>query len=122
MGKSNKPQPSLIRTINLEVGMPMVYEALTKLDFEIAQALRDRCPILKLIHGYGSSGVGGDIRIAVQKRLRELQDQGSIRTCIFGEDWSTSDAETWALLKLHPALKSDPHLGRRNAGITIVKL
>jgi hypothetical protein len=32
--------------------------------------------MLKLIHG--------DIRIAVQKRLRALDDQGAIRGCIFG--------------------------------------
>ncbi len=111
-----------LRTINLEVGMPPVHEALSELDRALAQARRDRCPVLKFIHGYGSSGAGGDIRIAVQKRLRELQEQGEIRACIFGEDWSTSDTETWTLLKSYPTLKSDPDLGKRNRGITIVVL
>lgn len=46
---------------------------------ELATAKQPQCTILKLIHGYGSSGVGGDIRIAVQKRLRALDDQGAIR-------------------------------------------
>ncbi len=42
--------------------------------------------MLKLIHGYGSTGVGGDIRIAVQKRLRELADNGQIRSLhLWGE-------------------------------------
>ncbi|MGC2196759.1 MAG: Smr/MutS family protein [Terriglobales bacterium] len=123
MGKPRKPsQPSPIPTINLEAGMPLVHEALARLERELALARQQRRPVIKLIHGYGSSGVGGDIRIAVQKRLRELQDQGSIRACIFGEDWSTSDAQAWALLNLQPALKADPHLGKRNAGITIVML
>jgi len=58
----------------------------------------------------------------VQKRLRELYDDGQIRACIFGENWATSDAQTWTLLKAQPALKSDPHLGKRNLGITIVAL
>lgn len=77
---------------------------------------------LKIIHGYGSTGAGGDIRVAVQKRLRELWDTGGIRGCIFGEDWATSDEATWRLLQSKPELKSDPHLGRKNAGITIILL
>jgi len=122
MGKFNKPQTSPIPTINLEAGKPSVHEALAQLDRELTLARQQRHPILKFIHGYGSTGAGGDIRIAVQKRLRELQDQGSIRACIFGEDWSTTDDHTWTLLKTHPALKSDPDLGKRNRGITIVLL
>lgn len=109
-----------IHTVNLEQGKPQVHHALAQLDRELALARQQRRPILKLIHGYGSTGIGGDIRIAVQKQLRALQDQGSIRACIFGEDWSTSDAMTWELLKTNPALKSDPDLGKRNQGITIV--
>lgn len=100
MGSSRKPSP--IRIVNLEEGMPLVHEALTRLDRELALARQQRCPLVKLIHGYGSSGVGGDIRIAVQKRLRELQERAAVRLCIFGEDWSSSDAQTWALLKSQP--------------------
>jgi hypothetical protein len=111
-----------IPVINLETGMPLVHQALAHLDRELAAAREHRHAILKLIHGYGSTGRGGDIRIAVQKRLRKLQDQGAIRQCIFGEDWSTSNAECWTLLKRHNALKSDPHLGKQNRGITIVVL
>jgi len=75
-----------------------------------------------VIHGYGSSGVGGDIRIAVQRRLQELAEQGQIRGCIFGEGWSKSNEEAWRLLQTHAELKSDADLGRRNLGITIVSL
>jgi hypothetical protein len=114
--------PSPIRTINLESGMPLVRDALSQLERELATAKQQRCSLVKLVHGYGSSGVGGDIRIAVQKRLRELQDQGAIRGCIFGENWTSSDAQTWDLLKQRPALKHDPDLGRGNRGITIVLL
>jgi hypothetical protein len=117
-----KPASPSIPTINLESGMPQVRAALSQLDRELATAKQQRCTMLKLIHGYGSSGAGGDIRIAVQKRLRELEDKGAIRGCIFGENWSTPNSQTWDLLKLHSALKHDPHLGRGNRGITIVLL
>jgi hypothetical protein len=123
MSKPRKAPPgSALRTINLEKGMPLVHEALTQLERELSLARQQRYSIVKLIHGYGSRGVGGDIRVAVQKRLRELEEQGSIRACIFGENWSSSDSQTWALVKLHPALKTDHDLGKRNLGITIVLL
>jgi len=118
MGTSRKPPA--IRTVNLEAGMPLVREALAQLNRELTLARQQRCPFVKFIHGYGSTGAGGDIRLAIQKRLRELQEQGAIRFCIFGEDWSASDAQTWSLLKSQPTLKADSDLGKRNLGITIV--
>ncbi len=75
-----------------------------------------------MVHGYGSTGVGGDIRIAVQKRLREMADGGEIQRCIFGEDWSKTNETTWNLLQDLPILKGDADLGRRNLGITVVVL
>jgi hypothetical protein len=77
---------------------------------------------LKIVHGYGSKGAGGEIRIAVQKRLRELVEAGEIRGCIFGENWATSDEESWRLLQRKPELKRDSDLGRGNKGITVVVL
>jgi len=77
---------------------------------------------MKIIHGYGSSGTGGDIRVAVQRRLRELAEAGQIRGCVFGENWSKSDEQAWSLLQSQPELKSDPDLGRRNLGLTVVLL
>jgi hypothetical protein len=102
--------------------MPSVQEALQRLDREIALARHGKAALLKIIHGYGSSGAGGDIRISVQRRLHELAEAGQIRGCIFGENWSKSDDATWQLLRAHSTLKSDLDLGRRNLGITIVLL
>ncbi|MFZ0318606.1 MAG: hypothetical protein WAL56_05720 [Candidatus Sulfotelmatobacter sp.] len=102
--------------------MPQVPEALQRLDRELALARQEKIKLLKLVHGYGSTGVGGDIRIAVQKRLMEMFQNGQIRACIFGENWSKSDETTWKLLQSHADLKSDSDLGRGNRGITIVIL
>ena len=99
---------------------PPVDEALRRLEREIAVAKTEKTPLLKVVHGYGSTGEGGDIRIAVQRRLREWVDTGRIRGCIFGEDWAKSDEATWKLIQERPELKDDPHLGRRNLGITVV--
>jgi hypothetical protein len=102
--------------------MPLVHEALQRLERELAAAYQSNRKLLKLIHGYGSTGTGGDIRIAVQKTLMERVQSGKIRACIFGENWSRSDEASWKILQSHPELKADSDLGRGNRGITIVVL
>jgi len=102
--------------------MPTVSEALQQLDRELARARQSGCGVLKLVHGYGSTGAGGEIRIAAQRRLADMASRGEIRACIFGEDWSKSDERAWALVNDRPELKRDTDLGRRNPGITIVVL
>ena len=102
--------------------MPTVSEALQHLERELARASQSGCGVVKLIHGYGSTGAGGDIRIAVQKRLTEMASRAEIRACIFGESWAKSDEQAWAVINARPELKQDHDLGRRNLGVTIVVL
>ena len=102
--------------------MPSIPEARARLTRELHAARVSGLTLLKIIHGYGSSGVGGDLRIALQATLRQMQQRGELRECIFGEDWRASDERTWALMKRFPELKNDRDLGRRNLGITIVEL
>jgi hypothetical protein len=116
------PEDHAIKSVNLKSDMPSVQDALQRLDREIAGARQGKISLLKVIHGYGSTGAGGDIRIAVQRRLHELAEAGQIRGCIFGEDWAKADDATWRLLQAQSELKSDPDLGRRNQGITVVLL
>lgn len=99
-----------------------MHEALSRLDRELDLARREGVALLKIIHGYGSTGAGGDIRIAVQKRLCDLAEANQIRGCIFGENWAKSDERTWRLLGENRELKRDRDLGRGNRGITIVLL
>jgi hypothetical protein len=113
---------SLIKSVNLKEGMPPVQEALFRLDHELATARAEGCALIKIIHGYGSTGAGGEIRVAVQKRLMQMQQSGQIRACIFGENWAKSDEQSWKLLGAYPQLKSDHDLGRKNLGITVVVL
>lgn len=111
-----------IPTVNLKSDRPTVQEALNRLEQELSSARQHGLAILKIIHGYGSTGAGGDIRIAVQLRLKELAETGLLRGCIFGEEWSTSSQQVWTLVRRCPELKSDPDLGKKNLGITIVLL
>ena len=111
-----------IKTVILKEGMPSVEQARARLRSEITSAQQSRLKFLKIVHGYGSSGVGGDLRIALQSTLRQMVTKKEIRDCIYGENWRTSDERTWELLKRLPELKSDSDLGKGNKGITVVLL
>ncbi|HKD80052.1 MAG TPA: hypothetical protein VKH81_10175 [Candidatus Angelobacter sp.] len=119
-GMSRKPAP--IKIINLEDGMPKVEAARLRMHHELHLARREGYAAVKLIHGYGSSGTGGALRVELQKELRCLADAGSIRAFIVGENWRISDEAAWPLLQRYPEWKQDVDLGKSNKGITIVLL
>lgn len=112
----------LIKIVNLEDGFPTVERARALLNGELSAARASGVKILKIIHGYGSSGVGGDLRIGLQATLRQMVDRREIHACIYGENWRKADENAWALLKQLPELKEDRDLGRANRGITLVVL
>jgi hypothetical protein len=112
----------VVKIVNLELNRPTVPTALSLLEDALRTARSERYVAVKLIHGYGSSGVGGDIRIAVQKTLAQKLTAKELRAFIPGEDWRISNEFSWDLLKRCPELKQDSDLGRANRGITIVVL
>ncbi len=114
--------PARIVIIDLEDGLPTRNEALLRLEFELRKARQARADAVKIIHGYGSSGVGGVLRFAVWNELRQCKDRGEIRAFCAGEDWRVSNEVAWEMLKLCPDLKRDVDFGRGNKGITIVLL
>ncbi len=115
-------KPALIKVINLEEGMPTVEQARLRMEHEVHAARQSGYRAVKLIHGYGSSGVGGVLRAELQKQLRLAVQHGTIRALIAGEDWRISDETTWAWLKRFPEWRQDSDLGRNNPGISIVVL
>ena len=112
----------LVKTVILKEGMPSVEQARARLRGELQAAQQGGVSVLKIVHGYGSSGVGGDLRIALQATLRQMVAAREIRECIYGENWRTSDERAWELLKRMPELKNDSDLGRGNRGITLIVL
>lgn len=117
---SRKPVP--IKIINLEHGMPQVEEARLRMQRELQIARQQGYAAVKLIHGYGSSGVGGSLRIELQKELQRMAGSGAVQSFIAGEQWRVSDEKTWELLKRFPEWKRDSDLGKNNKGISLVLL
>ncbi|HZU44862.1 MAG TPA: Smr/MutS family protein [Terriglobales bacterium] len=113
---------ALMKVVDLEEGMPRVNEALLRLDRELVVARQQGFALVKIIHGYGSTGVGGTLRIEIQKSLRQRVSNSQIRDFIPGEEWRVSNESAWALVKSRPELKQDADFGRGNLGISIIVL
>ena len=111
-----------LREVNLELGMPHASDAVRRLTFEVHHSKDLHCAVLKLIHGYGSSGKGGKIRIAARERLDFLQKKNEIRGYITGEKFSIFDATTLKAFQSCPELRKDRDLERSNNGVTFILL
>jgi hypothetical protein len=113
---------NMIRIVNLEKGMPTVEQARRKLIDEIETAKRAGARAIKVIHGYGSTGVGGKLQTAIRLSLVKHRNKGLIKACIFGEKWDIFDPETIKVLDVFDELRNDKDLQNCNEGITIVLL
>jgi hypothetical protein len=111
-----------VRTLNLEHNRPTVAEAERRLRAEIAPARAAGVRVLRVIHGYGSSGQGGALREGIRRWLRLERQAGKLRGFVAGEDWGPYDDAAQALLREVPELKGDRDWGRENYGITLVML
>jgi len=110
-----------ILTINLEAGHPLVAEALNRMTRGLRDARSEGARVVRLIHGYGSSGPGGAIRTAVRKQLPVLRRSGSIKTFVAGEDYLTSHVGG-QLRSRYRHLKRALFTDKGNQGITLVEL
>ena len=108
--------------VNIKQGMPSVETARERLIAAIESASQKGVRIVKIIHGYGSSGVGGKLRVALRKSLARRRAEGKVARIIYGESWSKSDDNTQQLLGEYPGLKGDRDLDKYNEGITIIEL
>ena len=111
-----------IRTINLETGLPSLDEARRFLLAQIDAARKDGVRLLKVIHGYGSTGSGGVLCAGIRKSLRLRVKERKALAIIPGERFSSDANEARALLARYPLLRRDRDFNRANPGVTIVEL
>lgn len=111
-----------IRTYNVEAGLPTLDEARRLVIAEIKRAKRERVRVLKVIHGYGSSGKGGALCFGLRRSFGLRKKEGAIKDFVAGEDFSIFNQTTLALVESVPELRGDPDLNATNEGITILWL
>ena len=119
--KKKKPSAT-IPVLNLEDGMPVVSEAVSRMRMGIQEMRVSRIKVVKLIHGYGSTGRGGKLRVGIREELAAMQRRNLIKGYIPGEHFGPTDAASRKLADQIPSVTRDPDDGRMNHGITIVVL
>ena len=102
--------------------MPFADQAIKRLTFEIHHSRAMGCTVLKIIHGYGSSGKGGKIRTESRKYLTRLKRQGEIRDFVKGEQFSIFEEATRQAFARCEELRRDHDLDRYNNGVTFILL
>lgn len=112
----------ICRIVNLEEGMPTVEIARSRLNNALQTAKMRGDKVVKVIHGYGSSGKGGAIKADVQKILAQKQRSGMIKAYVKGEDFSPFSEASRRITARFPDLTKDRDYSRGNDGITIVVL
>lgn len=110
----------LHKIVNLEYGRPTVEMALLRFNREIANARSEQIRVVTLIHGYGSSGKGGKIRIACRKVLARLVEQEKLKNYIPGETFHKRYGNGKALLRQYAQLEKICVSDFGNPGVTIV--
>jgi hypothetical protein len=113
---------NMIQTFNVEAGSPTLDEARRLVIAEIKQAKHMGAGVLKVIHGYGSSGTGGKLCVRLRKSFGLRKKERVIKDFIAGEDFTIFNDTVLALLEAVPELSGDPDLGATNVGVTIIWL
>ncbi|MDX9872862.1 MAG: hypothetical protein RBT41_10660 [Clostridia bacterium] len=104
---------------NLEYNHPTVETAVQKLKNALTTFKGQGYKAVIVIHGYGSSGVGGSIKTAVTKCLAESSMRGIVRASAGGEQWSARKKEIVSFCK---DLENHELRVANNPGVTIVIL
>ncbi len=113
---------SSLKEVNIKSDLPTARDAIKRITYNIKNGKELGITAIKIIHGYGSSGKGGKIRIEARKYLLDQKRKGIIRDFIAGEDFSIFNESTRAAFLLCPQLRHDSDLERHNNGITIIIL
>lgn len=108
--------------MNLEDGRPTVEQAIRKFDAALDRAAVTGIAVLRVIHGYGSSGAGGRIREELRRYLGGLKSAGRLRDVVPGEDHGKRTAAGRALLARCPDLERSLRTDAGNRGATFVAL
>jgi hypothetical protein len=111
-----------IRTYNVEADFPSLDEARRRVIAEIRKAKRERVRVLKIIHGYGSTGKGGTLCVGLRKSFALRKQEGAIKDFIPGESFSIFNNAVLQMLDAVPELRGDPDLSATNEGVTVLWL
>ena len=120
--KSTKTASKKLIVFNIEESFPICTTAKQLLYKNIFAAKRDNAKVLKIIHGYGSSGVGGELRYCLREYLTSLSARKVVKFWTAGEEFSSMFSSGKRILSTFPWVKSDSDYNRNNKGVTLIVL
>jgi hypothetical protein len=106
----------------LEAGLPTVEQALKRLERDLREARACEAKVVRVIHGYGSSGRGGKIRDAVRRELGRKLARGEVRAVVPGENYSPTTNAGRDLLSRFKELQPTERSDSSNPGLTIIEI
>ena len=108
-----------MKTLNIENGYPSQKQARLILESYIKNSDKSN-KIFKIIHGYGSSGVGGNIKKMVHSYLKRLKNEGIIKDYLPAEAIKDLMGFDQTIIKYKPFIKDDIAFKQGNPGITYI--
>ena len=106
---------------DLELGAPLVEEAIAKFEKYLEVASNAGFKTMLVIHGYGSSGKGGEIRKTLRDNLEHNFYSDRVVDYYLGEDLKEGNAAYSELIKRRPSLKKQAsQFKNNNAGVTVL--
>ncbi|MDY0075206.1 MAG: hypothetical protein WC992_04510 [Acholeplasmataceae bacterium] len=106
-----------MKVYNIKSDLPRVELAAKRLEMIIKY---EKEPIIKIIHGYGSSGLGGKIKEMVHQTLEMMKSKHQIKDFIPGEAFGYLLGFDEKIKKYRNLLATDSDYRKVNEGITYI--
>ncbi|MCQ2564535.1 MAG: hypothetical protein MJ152_01575, partial [Clostridia bacterium] len=75
-------------TIDIKSEGQSVMEALAQFEIEVESYKKGGFKVMKVIHGYGSHGIGGAIKVEFLKKCKDLKNRGRILDYVCCDQWT----------------------------------
>lgn len=106
-------------TINIKEYNQSEFQAIKELEIFLVACKKSGTKAIKIIHGYGSHGVGGVISKAVLNYARNLVKKNIIQFYITGNEWNLAHEKALQIIYACKDCYNDCDLNKSNPGITI---
>ncbi len=109
-------------TLDIKSQKQTVTEAIAQFLTELDAYQKGGFKVMKIIHGYGSHGVGGAIKEAFLKTCKQLKSQQKITDYVCCSNWTEKNTVRKMAINYCADLLADRELFNLNPGCSIVIL
>lgn len=110
----------MLVVVNIKENSPTVEEAVANFLIALEDAKMQNIKVLKVIHGYGSHGVGGAILRSLKTMLPALKRKKQIKDYFSGATFNIANEKVFKLITTVPELALDEDLSTQNIGVTFI--